>query len=272
MLYFPHKGITRSQTNMSSVGTTGPGTLVTASGVADTKGAAAELIASTSFDTWIVELMVLGIAGSAASRTGSLDILIGAATEDILIADLLVGQAPGTTAYVGFRSYMLPLYIAAGSRITAAFACSTASQTARIGIALHGGNGSPPFKVAGKVDTYGATASGGTSITAGASGAEGAWTQIAASSNRDHFAMLGVVQCNDASMNLRALSVDMGIGAATEEQIGAPMNYGTSSTEEVWMTGPDLCFHDIPASTRLVMRASNSGTTDTLQGAMYGLS
>lgn len=272
MLYVPHKGITRTQTNMSSVGTALPGTSVASSASVNTKGSNVELIASTNFDAWIVEIMVMGVAAANGARRGSLDILIGAATEDILIADLLVGQAPAPTASVGFRSYMFPLFIPASSRITAAFACSTGSITSRVGIALHGGNGSPPFKVAGKVDTYGATASGGTAITAGASGAEGSWTQMSASSNRDHFALYGAVQANDTGMAALGLSVDVGIGAATEEQVGAPANYGSDSSERMWNTGPDLIYHDVPASTRLVMRASYSGTADTLEAAVYGFS
>lgn len=272
MLYVPHKGITRTQTNMSSVGTSSFGTGVASNAAADTKGSNVELIASTNFDAWIVELIVASVSASGTARRGSLDILIGAATEDILIADLLVGQAPTASASLGYRSYLFPLYIPSGSRISAAFACSTGSITPRVGIALHGGNGSPPFKVAGKVDTYGATAAGGTAITPGSTGVEGSWTQIAASSNRDHFAFLATVQCNDATMAVSALSVDVGIGSATEEQIGAPQNYGMDTTERMWTSGPDLIFHDVPASTRLVMRASSSTTPETTQAAMYGLS
>src|SRR5262245_10721750 len=113
MLWVPKKGILRVESNVGSAGTLEPGTVVTTSGSANTKGTPAELSASTAFDAYWVKIQAWGYAAGGVASQGSMDILVGAATEEVLIADLLMGYCGGggTSAGNGPKMWDFPLYI-----------------------------------------------------------------------------------------------------------------------------------------------------------------
>ena len=277
MLWTPQKGIVRVQHNTGTVGTLTPGTSVTTGAAASTKGTAVELIASTSFDAFWVTIMaaIYGAAGSASE--GSMDILTGAATEDILIPNLLMGYCGGMDgAGKGPKRWDFPLYIPAGTRLAAQAAGALTSTAMQVWIFLYGGNGIPPFRVGTRVTTYGmGTVPNGTAITPGISGAEGSWTEIVASTTYDHFALVPSFQPSaDSTINIRAYALDLGVGAATEEEIMRSYWYSADNGER--MEGPlnsMPCFQDIPAASRLVMRVSNSGANDGgYNGVIHGVS
>jgi hypothetical protein len=115
------------------------------------------------------------------------------------------------------------------------------------------------------VDTYGiTTVPAGTTITPGASQSEGAWTQIVASTARDHFCVQHSFQLNDSTMTALNYNVDIGIGAATEEAIAEDYRYEATSGELIkgplWRMMP--AFHPIASGSRLVMRVMNFGAND----------
>lgn len=268
MLWVPKKGILRVQHNTGSVGSLTPGTSCTTGGATSTKGTAVQIFASTSFDSYWMTIMAANYGGTAATAAdGAMDILIGAATEEVIIANLLMGFCGGVGLVgKGPKRWDFPLYVPSGSRIAVQAAGRRISTAFQVWMFLYGGDGSPPFRVGGKVTTYGmGTVPNGTAITPGASGAEGAWTQITASTSQDHFALVPSFQVgNDPSINLRGYAVDLGTGAATEEMVAESYWFGTESGVES-MGGPINTmptFIDIPSGTRLVMRASNSGTND----------
>ena len=277
MLWIPQKGRLLVQHNLGSVGDVTPGTTVTTGGTTSTKGTPAELIAATAFDAYWVVVTASGYSGSAAASDGAMDLLIGSATEEVLIPDMLFGQAPDLNSVpTAPRMWQFPLYIPAGSRLAVRAAGRRVSTNFQVGIVLYGGDGIPPFRVGRKVTTYGmGTVPAGTTITPGASGAEGSWTEIVASTTEDHFAFFPSFQVgNDTSMLLRCLSVDIGVGAATEQEIGGGYMYATGTTET--MTGPFghewPIFADVPSGTRLVMRASCNGTLDSYNGVIHAVS
>lgn len=274
MLWIPHKGGVLVQHNTGAVGDITPGTAITPGN--GSKGSATEIFASTSFDSYWMYIMVTRLGFTSAARRACLDILIGGATEEILIPDLLAGFAGqfGVIDFRGPKVWEFPLYVPAGSRI-AARAQSTVTSTFEVAVYLYGGNGSPPFTPGGKVTTYGITAPDGVAITPGASAAEGAWTEITASSAEDHFALVPSFQIgNDTTTNARVYSVDIGIGSATEEQVGEGYIYCTDDNETMDGPFPSMpVFQDIPSGTRLVMRASNNGSNDgAYNGALHGVS
>lgn len=206
-----------------------------------------------------------------------MDLLLGAATEEVIISDMLMGFCGDMgAAGRGGKTWEFPLYIPAGSRLAAQAAGIRTSTAMRVAIWLYGGDGYPPWRPGGKVTTYGmGTVPNGTAITPGASGAEGSWTQITASTSEDHFAFVPSFQIsNDLSTNARVYMVDLGLGAATEEEIMEGYVFSGDTAES--MTGPlngMPCFQDVPSGTRLVMRASNSGTNDAgYNGVIHCLS
>ena len=265
MLWVPQKGKLRIE---HTFGTASTGSITATTGAsASTKGSVAEIIASTSFDSYMIAIMASQYGASATASEGALDILVGAATERVLIPNLLMGYCGGNTAdnLNGCKIWLFPLYIPAGTRIACQAAGARTATAVRVGIKLWGGDGFPKFRVGTKVTTYGmGTVPNGTTITPGASGAQGSWTQITASTGEDNFAFVPSFQvAADTTTNNRYLSLDLGIGAATEQVIGDGHVFMTNATEH--MAGPFPCFpvyHDVPAGTRLVMRASCNSTID----------
>lgn len=279
MLITPLKGDVRMQTNVGSVGVASPGTAVTTGGTAATKGTAVQLIASTEFDAYLVAIAASGYANAATLSEGCLDILVGAATEEVLIPNLLMGYCGGNTALAnatGPKVWIFPLYIPAGTRIAAQAAGTRTATALNVGIWLYGGNGSPLYRVGTKVTTYGiGTVPNGTTITPGASGAEGAWTQVTAATSEDHFAFFPSFQSSgDTTINNRTYTLDLGLGAATEESFAEGYWYTATTAESIGGPTPVWpAFQDIPSGTRLTMRASCSGTLDSgYQVALHAVS
>jgi hypothetical protein len=281
MLWVPQKGALRVEHNLPAIGTAigSIGTAVTTGASASTKGSYAEVFASTSFDAYLIEVWVWNYAATATDSQLCVDVAIGAATEEIIIPDLLCGGAHTTAganqASMG-RRFTFPLYIPAGTRITARGAGDRVSTAFRILITLWGGDGMPPFRVGSEVTTYGiSTLPAGTAITPGASGAEGAWTQITASTTQDHFAVLpGYQNGLDTTKTAAGYMIDLGEGAATEEEIGRWL-FSQSSGEEEDGPYPSWPYYkDIPSGTRLSMRASSSSALDsgTENGVIYAVS
>lgn len=266
MLIIPQTGVVRVQHNTGSVGTATIGTAVTTGAAAGTKGNPVQLIASTLFDAYWVTIMTDNYAAATTASRGCLDILIGAATEHIIIPDLLFGNSGGisSTAKHGPKRWDFPLYIPAGSRLSAAAAGDRTSTNVGVSIYLFGGDGMPKDRCGGRVTTYGVTVPAGTAITPGASGAEGAWTEIVASSSYDHIAFLPSFQEGGTTINLRNYTIDLGIGAAgAEKEICSGFWFQADTNESIQGPFPSMAFaDDVPAGTRLCLRASNSGTND----------
>lgn len=253
MLWTPTKGNTLIE-QASASATTGASS--------STKGTAAQIIASTARETHLLVISAYSYALAATASEMAFDILVGASTESVLIANLLGGHA-------GLKTWFFPVYIPAGTRIAAQAAGARLSTACSIQVQCVNFPGGPPFKVGSKVTTYGiGTVPNGTSITPGASGAEGSYTQITASTSEAHFAIIPSFQvAADTTTNLRYLSIDVGVGAATEETALENWLAFTTANEEMGSIAWPA-WKDIPASTRLAMRVSNSGTND---GAYNGV-
>src|SRR5262245_12573571 len=281
MLWTPQKGLLRCEHNLGGQPTNGqliPGTVVTSGASSSTKGSWAELIAATAFDSYLAVVSMAGVQGTTLSSKACLDIGIGAATEEVLIPDLLAGAASsvGTASDTcGPKLWTFPLFIPSGSRLSARFACERTSFATRVAIWLYGGNGYPPFRVGSKVTTYGvASVPTGITITPGASGAEGSWTQIVNATSEDHFAVVPSFQVSGTTVSIRVLTIDIGVGAATEEEIAAQYWFPHESVEGcAGPTPPFPAWADIPSGTRLAMRASCSGAAGgAYEVALHGVS
>lgn len=269
MLWVPNKGKLRIQHNTGGVGTITPGTTVTTGAAAGTKGAVAQMIASTSFDAYWMTIIASAYGAAVTACQGAMDILIGTATEEILVPDLLFGHCGGSLGGRGPKTWNFPIYIPAGSRLSVQACGARVSTAFQVMVFIYGGM-MPAFRVGSKVTTYGISAlPNGTTITPGASGVEGAYAQLTASSTFNHFAFIPSFQVSgDTTVNNLFQQVDLGIGSATEQLI-AEWWFSTDNNET--MEGPFNnmpIYNDIPSGTRLAMRASNSGVND---GAYNGV-
>ena len=286
MIWTPQKGAILYEHNFGNVGATTLGTSVTTGASASTKTSpATQLIAATAFDSYLMIITAAAYGAAATTARGCLDIMVGAATEEVLIANLLMGFC-GDIAVTnsGPKVWQFPLYVPAGTRIAAAVAGDRTSTAMRIGIQLYGGAGYPPWRVGQRVVTYGiGTVPAATSVTPGASAAEGTWTQIVASSTEDHFAIVPSAQgpTGDTTLTASGVWMDIGIGAATEEVVagsGREQSYVFSLNGGEIIAGPFNpmpCYADIPSGTRLAARLSRSSAADTVANwevALHGVS
>ena len=159
-----------TQTNVTA--TSRLGTTVTG-GVANTKGAYSELIASTNSAVYGLMINVRAVFTAATNTNMLLDIATGAAASEVVkVADLLIG------ASTQGRAYFVPLSIASGERVSARLQGAIASDTAEVAIRLYQ---SPlvAYTLPTALTTFGAntTTSSGVSVTPG-NGSFGSWTEI----------------------------------------------------------------------------------------------
>jgi len=250
--------------------------VVTGSATADTKGAWAELIASTPYDSMYMVLNVfLGSLSGTSGVAGLIDIGVGAASsEEVVIPNLLVGgkQSEGRTSGVHAT---LPLYIKKGSRIAARAQGSISSAVFSIGAKLFKGSLSTPSTIT-KYIQYGADTSdsGGLVVDpGGTSNTKGSWVEFASSSSYPARFLMGLFSSreNTAMIPARGMA-DIGIGSAGSEiAIVSNIPYVLSSYELVSCGG----FYfpvDIPAASRIAMRTMCSITNSTdrlLDHAIY---
>lgn len=271
MLLTPQLGDMKTITNMSIVGTATPGTGVPPGGTTLTYGTVTELIsaANNTQDSWLVEVLVIDNGGSAVANQSTLDILIGGATDDVLIPSIICGSTFAATAH----SYMFPVHVPRGVRIAARLASLSTTITPRVIIKLHGG-GTPPFRVGSQIVALGTKIDNarGQAVTPTASGGAASVTQMIASTTEDYFYFYPGFQCStDTTVNDRNINIGIGVGAATEERIGTWL--WLSDAGEHQRIYPDWgVFRDIPAGQRLSLLASNSGTNDAAyDGLIYAV-
>lgn len=275
MLWVPQKGTLLTQSNVSNIATSSPGTGVTTGGSASTKGTAVQLIASTLFDAYWMRVVAMSYASTIVASEGALDILIGGSPEEIFISNLLMGYCGGSGQIKGPKVWDFNLYVPAGSRIAAQAAGARTSTTMRVCVSLYGGYGYPPFRVGTKVTTYGmGTVPNGTTITPG-NGTLGSFAQITGSTTEDHFALVPSFQPSaNTALSTLQYTVEIGLGSATETVIGLPYQFSADTNET--MDGPFNSmpvFQDVPAGTRLAMRASANGSPgSSYNGVIHAIS
>lgn len=275
MLWTPQKGRVKTITNAGVVGQGVPGTTVPSNATTLLDGTVTELISAANNiqDSWGINISISNTSSAGAAGQGCMDILIGGATDDVLIAALICGYQADNEGF--FANYFFPLHIPQGKRIAASFASLLTSRNSGVVVTLFGGS-PPPFKVGRKVTTYGTQINNarGQSITPTASGGAASVTELTSGTGADHFAFLpGFQPGGSSSVNKRFYNIGIGVGASTEDRIGT-WQYGTSDRESIQGPFPALpAFYDAPAGSRLTMLAGNSGINDTsYDGLIYAVS
>ena len=269
MLVPPHPHYGYFYTNDSDP-TGGAGTSLTAGGSANTYGSWTQIGPTNGFDyavEWIIVELNSGFT-AATTRNSYVDIGYGTDTSNVtVVVEKLCGS--GATTNTG-HMYFIPLQVPADVKIYARTQNTTASGTIKINITAMGGNqnrGTMPG--VSKVVAIGATtaSTSGTSITMGASGAEGSWTVMVASSAEDYAGfMIGGPFYVDTNMSAGPSYVfDVGIGASGQERtVGENLTKATIfSASEDWVGWHLPTFIGVPAGTRISIRGSCSGTAET---------
>jgi hypothetical protein len=182
------------------------GVTVTASASAHTKGAWAELIASSSANASLVWVRVSNVVSNGNNTATLLDIGTGASgSEAALIENIAVGGAVATISQAGFV-FAVPVQVPSGTRISARIqAVMTTPQTAVVQTKLYD---TGDYAVApSSVDTIGSdtATSAGTPMTAA-----NTYVQVSASTSRAYrgFVLLPSVSGN----NVGSFNVQFSLG------------------------------------------------------------
>jgi len=186
----------------------GAGTTITANATPHTKGATpTQLIASTAADSYAIQVHIHNNASSNATTSTLLDIMRGAASSEVvLIPDLMAGWALPVALSNAWRTYTFPIFIPAGTRLSARSQSVVASKTCSVAITLFQRPTQLGF-VGTRVTAYGVTSASsyGTLHTAGATSTYGATAgQLTASStNPIRYMQIGV-DCSNRTTNVDA--------------------------------------------------------------------
>lgn len=251
---------------------TAPGTTVTASATPHTKGAWAQIFATTNYDVWGIQLKNNTDNATGAQSNILLDIGIGAALSEVaIINNMLLAGANSAAASQNTKSYWLPIYIPKGTRVSARIQSNIVSKTTNLLLSLQGGPSSAPWPAFSGADCLGAdtATSGGLAHTAGNTGTESTWTNIGVTAPRQYFAIMPVVQpAATTTLSNLIYHVELGITSVT---LGEWV-FATDTAEETMFINPPLpLLTNIPIGSQMMVRAECSGTGESLQYGVLAL-
>jgi len=240
-----------------------------------------QLVASTAFDTDLVLICVGSNAVSNGDSSTLLDIGIGAASaETVIIPDLAAGFATSFNSG-GYRHFIFPLRIPAGSRLAARTQSVRTTGSVDVLVQLYGGPRDPDRWWSGsQVTAYGAdlTKSCGTVFTPGNTGAEGTGVSLGTTTADSDCLVLGVQgHPNDVAWSTVAYHFDVGLDSASTEWIESDRYYALASSAE-WIIGGGTVwwpiFRPVPSGSVLMVRGECSTTADpsVLSAIIYGVS
>lgn len=246
------------------------GTTIT-TGTSNNKGTPVELIASTPFDAHWVEVMIGRASGAVPFL---IDIMVGAATEQIIIPDLVM-RGRGTND--GGSLYLFPIFIPKGSRISARAQSSSSGATIQIAVSLFN-SGIANASMSGNVVQYGSIASSLTpSLDPGAvAHTKSSPVEMTASTVSDHhWLALSVSNSDTLWSGYTMWLLDILIGSSTEEVLVGNISFGGSGSTDV--IRPANVFHMpvfVPKGSRLSVRAQSNSVNSgdrTILVSLYGV-
>lgn len=252
------------------------GTALTHVGTAHTKGAYAQLIASTTIDAHGF-LLYLANNSSSAARSWLVDLAIGASSsEQVIVPNLLVDSAAASGN--PHAALWIPIPIPAGTRLSARQQGNTTTGTLSVAACLLGG-GFFGLPLTGRCSDMGTDTadSNGTVYDPGASiNTKGGYTQLSASTPHDIRMLMLAIGSNRNSVTTAAhWLMDVAIGAAASEQVVIPnllFSAASSGLQLPAYIGPIPC--TIPAGSRLSINAQcsiNDATDRKFAVAAYGI-
>lgn len=240
-----------------------------AGGTANTNGAWSQIVASSPLDCQMACLQVMGVASTTAVVGISIDIGIGAAASEVVLAADLMNWYRVTGDYITANSVVIPLAIPEGTRIAvrAQASIATPGTTLQVNLILFDTGFGMPEGCAG-VDAIGFTAASttGTTITPGAAGAKGTYVQLVASTARDYCGFFFSVNTGTAAGNR---SMDAAVGAAASEKIIIPDMPNFNQYFTAWTPYYPV---PVPAGQRLSARVADiKPDTSAGQVVAYGV-
>jgi hypothetical protein len=191
-----------------SVSAPGAGTTITANATPHAKGTTpTQLIASTSEPSFAIAVHIHNNSTSNVTTSTLLDIMTGGAgSEVVLIPDLMAGWVLPVSTSNAWSTYLFPLFIPSGTRLSARSQSAVASKTCSVALTLFQRPTQPCF-VGSRVTAYGVSSANSYGVlhTAGATSTYGATPgQLTSSStNPIRYMQIGV-DCSNRTTNVDA--------------------------------------------------------------------
>lgn len=253
---------------------------MTSDSVAHTMGAWSEVVASTSSDIYGLIFRVTNNQTGGTDCSALMDIGVGAAGSEVVVAPFVDISFQGTAAGILFE-HQIPVYIPSGSRI--AMRCQSVRTSRSISVDFRGALSTDISEQRLKTQwlpqslvSYGhnTATSNLTVLTAPASfNTKGAWKEIVAATSEPLqgiviFANAGPTTAMQASNYL----VDVGLGASGSETVIAANSWFRSTTAESSFSESFLRMYpvDVPAGSRLSMRYQRSAAV-ALYASIIGI-
>lgn len=243
------------------------GTTVTSSASANTYGTWTQIHAGFTHATTLVDINITNLGANATNKNCYIDIGVGASSGAVC---LLIEKLGGCGAGPGLGiNYLVPIRIPPDTPVWARHQNVATSQAAGVQITAHGGNQNIwTMPTITSVAALGATTAStvGTTVVVGASGAEGSWTQIVASTTTDYAgAFISFFNNGTAHTAGVVYSFDLAMGASGQEQtIGENLTRSSPiSSAEQFITICHPTLLGIPSGARLSVRGSCTGAVVT---------
>lgn len=246
------------------------GTTVTSDAAADTYGSWTELDASTGNDA---NLLILNVLDCQTKAFFAVDLAIGAASSEQVIASKLrlfpyIAQG---------ASFALPLFIPAGTRLSARVMDSTTS-TRFVSVAGYltyapGVVGCARMELLGGADTAGEDVAS----DSGSAHTKGSWVEMGTSAFAYKYLFLAAQPYDDTLTAGVGQLVDIGVGAASSEQVMAANMFFHGDTQTDGITPPvtPLLPVSLDEGTRLALRQQSESASFqdayTVKYSLYGL-
>lgn len=267
MLLSPH-GAMPQRLELSQANAGSDGVTVTANSTPNVMGSTwTTLIASTAFDATGLWVALQGNISSSVNASMLVDIGIGAASSEVVLAPYLMAGACAVWADGMGAMYFFPnIGIPAGSRLSARAQCATASRTINVLVGVIGGRRIPGQWIGSRITAYGVDTanSTGTPVTPGATPSWGSATQISSSTTNNIRAMqVGMDMGGDLTGANRRYLARIGVGASPGWLI-ENLPVGETSAEATFF-GPSNTIlsgmhTSIPAGSDLRFALMGSGT------------
>jgi hypothetical protein len=246
-------------------------TSVTTPSTANTKSSWVQAFSSTAADTGLLYLTVTGTQGYGSENSILMDIGVGAAGSETVIAQNI---AVSGYLYTGSFSFPIPLFIAQGSRVAWRVQHGLASKTIA-GIMNFGFAKTPDAAVTPRsVDTIGANTS--TSRGTALAGASGTYTEITSATNQPYQALMVVPSNATTSGTAGAFRLTLASGASGSEVAIGTTDFQQNASGNVYPLQNQnfpmaLVSRHIPAGTRLSVAHNMSSGPGNVQVVIIGV-
>lgn len=273
MLHLPYGpfGFNAMQSSITGAPGGTSGTIVTPA--VGSKGSWTQIVASLDHDTYGLVVCAQNNATAGANRSAVMDIAIGGAgSEQIIIPDLIASNANSIANPGGGIWYYFPMFIPAGTRISAR-AQGSVTTNIRVFIRAYQRPLNPAImRSVGRVEVLGLSGIVGTTFTPGTAG-EGAWALIGTTTQDNYWWQLGVqVTVSDVAFATNNIWMDLAHGDGTNYNIFASnLTWSCNTSEQCHMPLTLLqCEQFVPSGSNIYVRGYAAGTPEPMEAVVYG--